>query len=182
MIEAQWVVLPALFTGLYHWLRWVTDDQVARWEAEDPARTFASLAPYVLAKPRFLGLPSWWRRPPRRLTPVELDRIQRLTIQWRALQDQHESMRRQSLEPLFQMTADQTMVHAQLTQALASQQRRLTLVPEGTLANFGLLGALAPGQMIQYRPRTRIDPVTMLPAMPEMPEMPAFPPFPGGPT
>ena len=115
-------MLPALFTGLYHWLRWVTDDQVARWELEDPARTFATLAPMVLARPRFLGLPSWWRRPPERLTGAQRTKLDRLLQQWAALQAKHESMRQRSLQSVFaqQLVRDQAFT-LQSIQAGAQQ-------------------------------------------------------------
>lgn len=137
MIETQWVMLPALFTGLYHWLIWVAQQERPPRERMTRARPAVLMAEYRLAA----------------------QQQQQLAQQWAALQTQHESMRQRSLQSAF--AQQQQLDHAFTLQSIqaGAQQRGLESL-------FGI-GSLAPGRMIQVdRPMNLVPHVPPLPGGP----------------
>jgi hypothetical protein len=92
MIETQWVLLPALFTGLYHWLIWVAQQQQP--DLERPPRERMTRARPAVLMAELQASHRWTQA-------VQAQQVHQLASRWAALQSSHESMRQRSLQAVF---------------------------------------------------------------------------------
>jgi TolA-binding protein len=148
VIETQWVLLPALFTGLYHWLIWVAQQQ--RPDLEGPPRERMTRARPAVLMAELQASHRWTQA-------VQAQQVHHLASRWAALQASHESMRQQSLQAVF----------AQQVQQQQARDHTFTLesILAGAQAGAQQLSN-APGRMVQVTGPPMIQVVPPLPGGP----------------